>query len=100
MRKLALTGLVAVMALSPLLAQAGPRNSGDNAAQEQNLLLRAEWERAKQIGGYEDPITALVNLFNGTPTVRTIQPKLQVNGNETFEEYKRRIAQDLSRQQQ
>lgn len=97
MRTLALSGLAAVMAFSPLLAEAGPRRA-DNATQEQLLLLRAEFERAQQIGGYEDPITALINLFGGETTERTVQRPLQANGNETFESYKEQIAEDLARQ--
>ncbi|MEM9140499.1 MAG: hypothetical protein AAGB15_11790 [Pseudomonadota bacterium] len=90
-----LTLLIALMIAPATLTQAGPRLSGESTAAEQNLLLRAEWERARLIGGYEDPITALRNLFNGTPTKRTIQPRLNAFGNETIEAYRAQIREAL-----
>ena len=81
-------------------AQAGPRVGGDgNTTAERLLLQRAEWDRARKIGGYEDPITALTNLFNGTATKRTIQPTLEAVGNETFQDYQERIDKQLAAQE-
>jgi len=69
-------------AIAPALAEAREMRE----RQQQNLLLRAEWERARAIGGYEDPFTALRNLFSGNATERTVQPMLRIDGSTTIQE--------------
>lgn len=65
-------------------AEAGALKRGDTA--EQRTLLRGEWERARAIGGYEDPITAFSNLFSGRTSARTVQPTLRVDGSTTIQD--------------
>lgn len=40
---------------------------------ERYWITRAEWYRAKALGGYSDPLTALGNLISGAATARDIQ---------------------------
>lgn len=90
MQKLAIIGLAAMMAVTPLMAQAGSL-TGDNPGENQGVVIKAEWERAQAIGGYEDPFTALANLFSGTVTERTYQPKILVFENEDIDQYRARV---------
>ena len=92
MQKLAFSGLVAVMAFTPLITQANPL-TGDNPGENQGVVIEAEWERAKAIGGYEDPFTAVANLFSGNATDRTFQPKITVYENEDIDQYRARVGQ-------
>lgn len=94
---LLLLSALSVIVATPLV-HAGPRVAGESTAAEQNLLLRAEWERARLIGGYEDPFTALANLLNGTPSDRTIQPRLEAIGNETIESYREQFRETIAKQ--
>lgn len=90
MQKLAISGLAALFAFAPFMAQAGSL-TGDNPGENQGVVIEAEWERAQAIGGYEDPFTALANVFSGTVNERTIQPKILVFENETIEQYRARV---------
>lgn len=96
MQKLVLSGVAAIMAAAPVITEANPR-TGDNPGRTQNVVLKAEWERARAIGGYEDPFTAFANVLNGTVSERTIQPKIRVQDNEDFEQYKARVSKERSR---
>lgn len=98
MPKIVLSSVVAIIMLSPILASATPR-TGDKPGRAQNVVLKAEWERAQLIGGYEDPLTALFNVFNGTVTERTLQPKISVQESETIEQYKTRVAKETPKRQ-
>lgn len=40
---------------------------------EQRKILEAEFERSSKVGGYTDPITALINLFNGETEEKDVQ---------------------------
>lgn len=44
-----------------------------NKAWERQVETQAELERARAVGGYDDPITAIVNLFNGKPAGKNLQ---------------------------
>ncbi len=90
MQKLAIAGVAAVITFSPLMARASSL-TGDNPGENQGVVIEAEWERAQAIGGYEDPFTALANLFSGDVTDRTYQPKITVYENEDIDQYRARV---------
>ena len=72
----ALSAALAI-AVSAGSAEAGFRFPGGMDAQdryEQRQILDEEFRRAREVGGYNDPITALVNLLSGTATERDVRP--------------------------
>jgi len=50
---------------------------GENIAAEQRLRLQAEWARARAVGGYPDPFTALGAALRGEPIPGALQPALE-----------------------
>ena len=54
--------------------QAGPK-FGLNAQErwKQQQILNEEWRRAREVGGYNDPITAFTNLFRGEATEKDLR---------------------------
>lgn len=57
---------------SPALAQY--RDYGERL--EKWAIFRAEAKRARDVGGYSDPITALCNLFSGNVTEKDFQENI------------------------
>ncbi len=57
-------------------AQAGFRFGGSSAQErwKQQQILDEAFRRAREVGGYNDPITAFKNLLNGTATEKDIRP--------------------------
>ena len=73
-KTLVLPAIAGAILLSAGTAQAGfgMRNAQDRWEQQQ--ILQEEFRRAREAGGYNDPITALINLFSGTATEQDIRP--------------------------
>lgn len=60
-------------------ADAGTRKNqrgGETTAEDQYKTVKAEWKRARSVGGYPDPVTAVISLVNGTLPETAIQPGL------------------------
>lgn len=74
MQRIILTAVGAAMMVGFVTTDADAMRRGDNAAYEQRLKLKAEWQQSKRAGGYGNPLTALVNLFSGADTGNAIQP--------------------------
>lgn len=58
-------------------AQAGSLLGGNgfsNQSYKQQVILEEERRRARAVGGYNDPITALRNLFAGQLTEKDVSP--------------------------
>ena len=72
--------LVLPIVTASLLAAATTAEAGfrlrDDAQDrwEQRQILNEEFRRAREVGGYNDPITALVNLLSGRATERDVRP--------------------------
>ncbi|MEM6943739.1 MAG: hypothetical protein AAF416_18220 [Pseudomonadota bacterium] len=70
MKKIMLTAMavtVASMAFAPAAEAMKKRGGrGDNAAQQANASVKVEWARARAVGGYGNPITALIDAIRGT----------------------------------
>ncbi|MGF1446118.1 MAG: hypothetical protein ACFBRM_07930 [Pikeienuella sp.] len=47
--------------------QAEAMRRGSNAVPEARAALKAEWARARAVGGYVTPLSALADLFAGRP---------------------------------
>ena len=60
--------------LSGTAAQAQYRDYGERL--EKWAIFRAEAKRAREVGGYNDPITALCNLFSGNVTEKDFQENI------------------------
>lgn len=43
---------------------------------EKQIILKAEFERATEVGGYSNPFTALLQLFAGESREEDIQPPI------------------------
>lgn len=65
------------LALSLCLAAPQAVAAGDDESWEmweQRQVMEAEIERAKRLGGYSDPLTALRRLIDGTATEKDVVP--------------------------
>ncbi|MEO1491916.1 MAG: hypothetical protein AAFV19_07160 [Pseudomonadota bacterium] len=71
-----LAAAIAVTAASE--ADAGKRKGrgGETTAEDQFKTVQAEWKRARSLGGYPDPYSAVVGLLNGTLPEGAIQQGL------------------------
>ena len=75
MTKILILPLVAGALLATSVpSEAGFRFGGSRDGWKQQQMLKEEFRRAREVGGYNDPITALMNLLNGTATERDIRP--------------------------
>jgi len=69
-----LAALVAAMTLTAAQPADAMRRS-DNAVSQSRAKLQKEWQRARAVGGNENPIQALMSLFSGKPlTAQQVQP--------------------------
>ena len=74
MNRLILTAAAAVLMAGTLATDADAMRRDSNAAYEQRIKLKAEWQQAQRAGGYSNPFTALVNLLTGQDTGNAVQP--------------------------
>ena len=74
MKTLALIPVATALILSAGAAQAGSKGfSSNNQHWKQQQILKEEWRRAREVGGYNDPATALNNVLNGRATEKDIR---------------------------
>lgn len=74
MKRLLISMLFGSVVLTSLPAVAQYRDYGERL--EKWAIFRAEAKRARELGGYSDPITALCNLFSGNVTERDVQENI------------------------
>lgn len=75
MKSLALIPVAAALILSAGAAQAGSKGfSSGQQYWKQQQILKEEWRRAREVGGYNAPATALNNVLNGRATEKDIRP--------------------------
>ncbi len=79
MTRLISAALVAVLAVSATTeAQAMRSRGSDNAVSQQRAKLKKEWQRARAVGGYQNPLSALIDLIAGRELrPGTVQPSFQ-----------------------
>lgn len=73
MLKRTVSSLAVLATVGAVASDARAMRRGDNAVVEQRLRLKAEWARARKVGGYSNPVTALINLFSGTDIGNAVQ---------------------------
>ena len=74
MKRVMMWMLFGSVVLSGMPAVAQYRDYGERL--EKWAIFRAEAKRARELGGYSDPITALCNLFSGNVTERDFQENI------------------------
>lgn len=74
MKNVLLLIAVASVALSGNPALAQYRDYGERL--EKWAIFRAEAKRAREVGGYNDPITAICNLLSGNVTEKDFQENI------------------------
>ena len=75
-KSLILSAAALAIVASATVAEAGFKFGGMNAQDrwKQQKILDEEFRRAREVDGYNDPITAFSNLLNGTATEKDIRP--------------------------
>lgn len=74
MRNALLTLMFASAVLFHGPAQSQVRDYGERL--ERSAILRAEMKRARELGGYSDPISALCDLFSGNVKEKDFQQNI------------------------
>lgn len=75
MKRTLLVPLAAILALTSGAADAGSRfgSVGGQQAWKQRKMLDEEFRRANEVGGYNDPVTALGNILSGQATDKDVR---------------------------
>jgi len=73
---LAAAALLVGTAVTDADAKRKKRRVDTNKGWERQIETQAELERARAVGGYDDPVTAIVNLFNGKPAGKNLQENI------------------------
>lgn len=74
MKTFALLPVATALILFAGAAHAGSKGFSSNQQYwKQQQILKEEWRRAREVGGYNDPVTAMSNIANGRATEKDIR---------------------------
>ncbi|MEM7505100.1 MAG: hypothetical protein AAF415_00030 [Pseudomonadota bacterium] len=92
MKTILATLMMAVALTSVPVDYADAKRGGrsDNAVTQQRLKLKAEWARSRANGGFQNPLSAFVDLLSGEDTGNAVQPVIgKVRPDSIFDNHSR-----------